>query len=207
MPGLRLTERQVERLCHVSASSSASALRALVSAGYLHEFEDGSYGRADIAARSPGPLGPVTAEPPWRRILGLVEFKDGSYDSLTQASHSALRYATSLGVMNRARVTALHLVPTVPETAEEQEPFFEQVAEKVRERVLSSPFRGLIDVHVAAGSSNDDLLRSAQDIRADLIVVGRGDGGAACLSRIREMLHQAPCHVLVVHPSGHAAVA
>ena len=207
MPGLRLTERQVERLCHVNASTSASALRALVSAGYLQAFEDGSYGRADIAATSRTPLAPVAAELPWRRILGLVEFKDGSYDLLTPASHAALRYATSLGVMNRARVTALHLVPAVPETAEEQQPFFEQVAEKVRRRVLSPPFPGAIDVHVAAGSSNDDLLRSAREIRADLIVVGRGDGGAACLSRVREMLHQASCHVLVVHPSGHAAVA
>ena len=56
MPGLRLTERQVERLCHVSASTSASALRALVSAGYLHMFEDGTYGRADFAASSGSPL-------------------------------------------------------------------------------------------------------------------------------------------------------
>ena len=207
MPGLCLTERQVERLCHVSASSAASALRALVSAGYLHAFEDGSYGRADIAGGSRPPLAPVAAEPPWRRILGLVEFKDGNYDSLTSASHTALRYATSLGVMHRARVTALHLVPTPPETAEDQQPFFEQLAETVRKRVVGPPFQGAIDVHVAAGLSNDDLLRSARDIRADLIVIGRGDGGAARLSRVREMMHQAPCHVLVVHPSGHAAVA
>ena len=63
MPGLRLTERQVERLCHVSASSSASALRALVSAGYLHAFEDGSYGRADIAVSAAVPFasGTLTA--------------------------------------------------------------------------------------------------------------------------------------------------
>ena len=63
MPGLRLTERQVERLCHVSASSAASALRALVSAGYLHELEDGSYGRADIAASAARPLAAAAVNP------------------------------------------------------------------------------------------------------------------------------------------------
>jgi nucleotide-binding universal stress UspA family protein len=65
----------------------------------------------------------------------------------------------------------------------------------------------LIDVHVAEGSSNEDLLRAAREIRADVIVLGRRDGGAACLSQLREMRHDAPCHVLLVHPSGQTAVA
>jgi predicted DNA-binding transcriptional regulator YafY len=47
MPGLRLTEPQVERLCSASAALSASALRALVSAGFLTPLADGSYARAD----------------------------------------------------------------------------------------------------------------------------------------------------------------
>ena len=48
MPGLRLSEKQVQRLYDVSASTSASALRALVSAGFLRALEDGSYRRADV---------------------------------------------------------------------------------------------------------------------------------------------------------------
>lgn len=48
MPGLRLTEPQVERLCSASASMSASALRALVSAGFLTPMADGSYARSDM---------------------------------------------------------------------------------------------------------------------------------------------------------------
>ena len=52
-----------------------------------------------------------------------------------------------------------------------------------------------------------DLLRAALEANADLIVLGRREGGAACLSQLREMLRDAPCHVLIVHPSGHAAVA
>jgi nucleotide-binding universal stress UspA family protein len=65
----------------------------------------------------------------------------------------------------------------------------------------------LIDVHVATGASNEALLRSARELGADLIVLGRRDGGAAYLSQLREMLRDAPCHALVVHPSGRAAVA
>jgi hypothetical protein len=38
-------------------------------------------------------------------------------------------------------------------------------------------------------------------------VLGRRDSGSACLSQLREMLRDAPCHVLVAHPSGQAAVA
>ena len=48
MPGLRLTEEQVQRLCGVSATTSASALRALVSAGVLDPIEHGRYRRADV---------------------------------------------------------------------------------------------------------------------------------------------------------------
>jgi hypothetical protein len=48
MPGLRLNEKQVQRLCGVSASTSARALRALVSAGFLRPLEDGSFRRADV---------------------------------------------------------------------------------------------------------------------------------------------------------------
>ena len=58
-----------------------------------------------------------------------------------------------------------------------------------------------------AGSSNEDLLHVARDIGAALIMLGRQDGGAESLSQFREALRDAPCHVLIVHPSGQAAVA
>lgn len=206
MPGLRLTEEQVQRLCDVGVSSSASALRALVSAGFLRPLSDGRYERADLAASS-GTQMSGAMDPPWRRILCLIEFEDDGRGALTPASHSALRYATALGVTHRARVTALHLVPRLPDAAAEQPPVVARVSEEVRGRVHGQTFNKLIDVHVAEGSSNEDLLRSASEIRADLMVLGRRDGGAACLSQLREMLRDAPCHVLVVHPSGQAAVA
>jgi nucleotide-binding universal stress UspA family protein len=207
MPGLRLSEAQVQRLCDASASTSASALRALVSAGFLRALEDGSYRRADMAIGMNTFSTSDAVAPPWRRILCLVEFEDDTRDSLTAASHSALSYATTLGVTHRAGVTAVHLVPSLPAGNAEQQAFVEQVVEDVRRHTLGQSIPGLIDVHVASGASNEALLRSAREIRADLIVVGRQDGGAACLSRLREMLRDAPCHVLVVHPSGQAAVA
>ena len=207
MPGLRLTEEQVQRLCDVSASASAAALRALVSAKFLRPLTGGTYARADMATHF-GTNAPSDAmDPPWRSILCLVEFEDDSHGRLTAASHAALGYATALGVTHRARVTALHLAPKLPDTAAQQQPFLAEVAETVQKHVRSQIVPGLIDVHVAQGSSNEDLLRSARDIRADLIVLGRRDGGAACLSQLKETLRDAPCHVLVVHPSGQAAVA
>jgi hypothetical protein len=77
MPGLRLNEKQVQRLCSVSASSSARALRALVSAGFLRALEDGSFRRADV----PFDVEPRSAsgapEPPCRHILCVVELAVG----------------------------------------------------------------------------------------------------------------------------------
>ena len=206
MPGLRLTEAQVQRLCGVSASTSGSALRALVSAGYLREFADGTYLRGDMAMGSE--LRPMSGavEPPWSHILCLVEFEDDRRELLTAASYSALRYATTLGIAHRARVTVLHLVPSLPDRAADQRLFLEQVTEEVRRHALAQVIPALIDVHVAAGPYSEGLPRSAQEIGADLIVIGR-EGGAAGLSQAREIVRHAPCHILVVHPAGQAAVA
>src|SRR5688500_4713031 len=145
MPGLRLTEEQVQRLCGVSASTSASALRALVSAGFLQPVEDGAYRRADVEFNSRIPVGDVG--PPWQRIVCLVEFDDDSRGSLTAASDSALGYATDLAVTHRARVTALHLVPKLPDGPADQLPFITQVVDDIRGRVRSQAIRGLIDIH------------------------------------------------------------
>src|SRR5687768_16204392 len=112
MPGLRLTEPQVERLCTADASTSASALRALVSAGFLRPMPDGSYGRTDLVASGPSdPLVGVRARimpSPWRRILCVVDLdNDSANGGLTTTARSALRYATTLAVSHRARITAL----------------------------------------------------------------------------------------------------
>ena len=201
MPGLRLSEKHVQRLYDVSASTSASALRALVSAGFLRALEDGSYRRADVPYGVDPHAASRAAEPPWRRILCLVEFEDNTHRSLTADSQAALTYATTLGVTHRARVTALHLVPRLPATG--QQAFVEQTIQDVRRHTVGQRMQGLLDVHVATGTVREKLLPSADEINADLIVIGRGDGNRTCLTQLRD----APCHVLVVHPSGQAAVA
>jgi nucleotide-binding universal stress UspA family protein len=217
MPGLRLTEAQVQRLCCVDATTCASGLRALVSAGFLSSLEDGVYERSDLAG-STGETRAQARHSPWRRILCLVEFEDDTAAALSPASHSALRYATTLAVMHRARVTALHVVPRLPlhaavvhagdteRDAVDQERFLAQVTTRLRQRVRSEAFRGLIDVHVAIGAPHQELLRMATEMGADLIVLGRGDHMVS-LARLRELLRHAPCSVLIVHPSGQAAAA
>jgi nucleotide-binding universal stress UspA family protein len=75
-------------------------------------------------------------------------------------------------------------------------------------RVFGDVRRGPVHVRVTAGSPYEELLRLARDIAADLIVLGRGDTGrTVSLTRLRDLLRQAPCPVLIVHPSGRAAVA
>jgi nucleotide-binding universal stress UspA family protein len=219
MPGLRLTEAQVQRLCDVDETTCASALRALVSAGFLKTLEDGAYQRSDLVSSTPETSAGLRHSP-WRRILALVEFEDDAGAALSPASHSALRYATTLAVMHRARVTALHAVPRVPPPAALAhggnagrdamglERFLEQVTATLQQSVPRDAFRGLIDVHVAMGAPHEELLRMATEVGADLIVLGRGDHTRKeSLPRLREVLRGAPCPVLIVHPAGQVAVA
>jgi nucleotide-binding universal stress UspA family protein len=140
---------------------------------------------------------------PWRRILCLIDLGNESGSALSSAAHSALRYATTLAVTHRARVTALQVI-----SQPSSEPSLASVTDVLRKSVFGEAFRGLIDLHVATGSPNEEVIRIAKDIDADLIVIGRGARPAGeSLSRLPEILRQAPCPVLIVHPSGRAAVA
>ncbi len=222
LPGLRLTETQTQRLCGADASTSASALRALVSAGFLRASEDGRYGRSDIImARSNETATTISASrgmlgPPWRRILTLADFGSGNREPLDPVSHSALRYAIGLAVTHRARITVLHVLPHLPQRAApsagtvssvtKEQQFLAEVTRRLRTSVDGEVFRGLIDVHVAVGTPHEELRRMAAEVEADLIVLG-AEARMVSLSRLREVLRQAPCPVLIVHPSGRAAVA
>jgi nucleotide-binding universal stress UspA family protein len=207
VPDLRLTTWQVERLFTADSSKSTSALHALVSAGFLTRGPDGRYGRADHLTSAP--IDTTTGAPtrlmpsPWRRILCLVDLDNEHRHALTTVAHSALRYATTLAVTHRARVTALQVIPQ-----RLSESVRTSVTSRLRRSVLGEPLRGLIDVHVTSGSANEEVLRVAQDVHADLIVVGRsGHRDGEALPHLPEILRQAHCHVLIVHPSGRAAVA
>ncbi len=207
LPGLRLTTAQVERLWTTDALTSASALNALVSAGFLTPLPGGSYGRTELAAGVPSEPSVAahgrTMPSPWQRILCLVDVDDDSGNALSSAARSALRYATTLAVTNRARVTALQVI-SQPTSAL----VLTSSTDALRKSVAGEPFRGLIDVRVSTGAPNGVVAQVAKDIHADLIVIGRnGTGSGKLLSRLSETVRQAPCPVLIVHPSGRAAVA
>jgi len=207
MPGLRLTEPQVERLCAADPSASAAALEALVTAGFLSQTSDGRFGRADlVASASSGTLArgrAPTLPSPWRRILCVVDMDNHDANLLSTAARSALRYATALAVTHRARITVLQVM-----SHPSSEPAPALVSDALRKSVFGDPFRGLMDVHVAIGSSNEETMRVAKNVNADLIVIGRHDrADARSLRRLSEVLRQSPCPVLIVHPSGQAAVA
>lgn len=69
LPGLRLTQAQVERLCAADESTVASALCALVSADFLTTLADGSFGRTDIWADVRPRQARSRREPKGQRIL------------------------------------------------------------------------------------------------------------------------------------------
>jgi len=206
MPGIRLTEPQVERLCTAEPSTSAAALEALVGEGFLSPTPDGRYGRADLVA-SASKKALVTERArimpsPWRRILCVVDLDRDDANVLGTAASSALRYATTLAVTHRARITALQVI------SHASEPAPASMSDALNKSVFGAPFRGLMDVHVAIGSLHDEIMRVAKDVRADLIVIGRhGGADGHSLARLSEVVRLAPCPVLIVHPSGRAAVA
>jgi nucleotide-binding universal stress UspA family protein len=207
MPGLRLTEPQVERLCAADESTSSAALEGLVDAGFLSPISNGGFGRADLipsAARDSLARERARLVPsPWRRILCIVDLENDTSNVLSTTASSALRYATSLAVTHRARITALQVISSAS-----SQPASASVRDALRKSVFGEPFRGLMDVQVAFGSRNEEVTRVAKEIGADLIVIGRqGRADDLSLSRLCEVLRQAPCPVLIVHPSGRAAVA
>src|SRR4051812_17503103 len=207
MPGLRLTSAQVRRLCAADAWTTASALRSLVSAGFLTVTPDGQYARTDIVAgRSAARSGLrrqaiSTARIAWRRIVCLVEFESTSRDALSAGSHAALRYATALATTHRARVTALHVIPP----SSQQTTSHGAIAERLVGGLSGEGLRELIDVEAAAGSPSEELLRVATQTHADLIVLAAGEPAGAAMSH--GLVRQAPCPVLMVHASGRVAVA
>ena len=175
MPGLGLTEPQVGRLCTADASTSASALRALVSAGFLRAMPDGTYRRTDLgtsAQADPLRAGHAPIVPsPWRRILCLVDLDHDGGHALSPAAHSALRYATTLAVTNRARITALQVIsPPSSDSVRTSE------TDALGKSLSWEPFRGLIDVQVATGAPDDELARHGQ--RRDAAGQDRPEGRA-----------------------------
>jgi nucleotide-binding universal stress UspA family protein len=130
-----------------------------------------------------------------------VEFENASRDALSAGSHAALRYATTLALTNQVPVTVLHrMPPSSPHSTSHA-----AIATRPGRSVSREGLDQLIDVQAVAGSSNEELLRAAAETHADLIVLAAGEPSST--SHVCELVHQAPCPVLIVQPSRPAAVA
>lgn len=146
-----------------------------------------------------------TAAPSTPRILVGTDF--------SATADAALDWAAELAAQRRARLELVHAValpPILPELTPPTDPDFfsrlqtaarqrlDQAAESVRERLPE------IDTFQATGSASKVLLERAEEIGAQLIVVGtRGHSGLAHVllgSTAERVVHRARCPVLCVHP-------
>ena len=137
----------------------------------------------------------------YRRILLVVDL--GEQCELIGAR------ARDLAAMLGAELTVLHVVEYVPvepmgETLLPAVQIEEELVHRARERLaeLAAQF-GLAAAprHVAAGNVKAEIVRAAQEQRADLIVLGcRERRGPSILVNFTEdtVLHAAPCDVLAV---------
>ena len=167
-----------------------------------------------VLRRAPCPVltvGTVPAQPRtgplFRRILCAVD--------LTAASEQTLDMALSLAGENDARITLLHVVESlpaatggrlylaVPEIGPLRRHLVEQTTQRLREAVPEKA-RDFCDVgeRVETGTAWRQILRVAEEVDADLIVMGehsRGVLGRAFFGATSgHVVRQASCPVLVV---------
>jgi nucleotide-binding universal stress UspA family protein len=133
---------------------------------------------------------------------------------LTQGSQAVLDTALSVAAESLARVTLLHVLDGLPalsvsgpfrptvDLAEVQM----RMADQAREQLIEAarPARDFCQVseRVETGKAWQEIIRVAEDIEADLIVMGsRSQAGLDRLflgSTVNQVVRQAPCPVLVV---------
>jgi nucleotide-binding universal stress UspA family protein len=155
----------------------------------------------------------------FRRILCAVD--------LTPASAGTLDLAVSLAQESLGRVTLLHVVEgllgesgpelyrPVPEATPLRRRLQEHAREQLHRMAASAGVGCAVEERVETGSAWREILRSAGETHADLIVVGAHAGGALGRlflgSTVNQVVRQAPCPVLTVReaarrarPDGHA---
>jgi nucleotide-binding universal stress UspA family protein len=171
-----------------------------------------------VLRRAPCPVLTVGEVPPhprtgplFRRILCAAD--------LTQASERTLEVALSLASENDARITLLHVVESlpgetgsrlylaVPEIGPLRRDLVEQARAQLRKAVPDAA-RDFCSVteRVEVGSAWSEILRVADEVDADLIVMGAHTGGP--LGRMlfgstsSHVVRRAACPVLVIHETG-----
>lgn len=137
---------------------------------------------------------------PWRKILVGTDF--------SRAAESALRTAVGLARGNGGRVYALHVVNVVvPSKVQDNLPglkrLFSEEAQVELERELDSlnvhdvPIEGIVKI----GVPHDEIIRTAEQLGADLILIGKSrssDHGPAWLGSTAEQVTRlARCATLV----------
>lgn len=152
------------------------------------------------------------------RILCATDFSENS----ERASRLALSLAASLG----ARVTLLHAIEHLPDLGEARyrmvvpdvEPLLKEIERAASERLgkaadaLKGEFADVeVTARLGAGRAYREIVRAADDERADLIVIGaQGHGLLEHLlsgSNAQQVIRTATCAVLTVRPQKTSAPA
>jgi nucleotide-binding universal stress UspA family protein len=161
---------------------------------------------------------PPRAHPPketvgmGRRILCGVDFSD--------ASLSALEYATSLAEEADATLTLIHVIEMPPdlkgggrdegEVRRTREAVEAECLQRLRALVPESVGEACtVHVEVTEGRAAQELVRAAREGQDDLLVMGVRGRNAMDLavfgSNTNQVVRTAPCPVMVVHSSVHPA--
>ena len=137
----------------------------------------------------------------YRRILVVVD--------LTDSSDVIARRALAIAEATGAEVSMLHVVEFVPvepigETLLPAVQIEEELIERAKQRLAELARRTGVPLQsqqVAAGNIKAEIVRAAEEQRADLIVLGsRERHGLSILVNftVDTVLHAAPCDVLAV---------
>ena len=139
---------------------------------------------------------------PYSRLLVAIDFSDADTQVLERARH--------LAAQNQAGITLLHVVEYLPMAYVDEIPPLESVEfSKALEQGAMKNLRAFQDklqplgteVQVVTGMAKHEVVRVAEEIGADLIVIGsHGRHGIQLLlgSTANGVLHQARCDVLAV---------
>jgi nucleotide-binding universal stress UspA family protein len=171
-----------------------------------------------VVRRAPCPVLTVGEVPPHPRTGPLFRRIVCAAD-LTQASERTLELALSLATENDAHITLLHVVESLPgETGSrlylavpEIGPLRRDLVEHARaqlRKAVPDEARDFCNVteRVEVGSAWSEILRVADEVDADLIVMGAHTGGP--LGRMlfgstsSHVVRRAACPVLVIHETG-----
>jgi nucleotide-binding universal stress UspA family protein len=144
----------------------------------------------------------ATAELPFRRVLSAVDFSPSSL--------AVLQLASSVAEECRAKLDVLHVidepdeyelfVPRSYDVHRHAEAHTRRVADRLRQIAPPvAPGHSRVQVRIARGVAEDEILRIAWESCADLIALGVGRGKAPMFgSTVNHVVRHARCPVLTV---------